>query len=120
MSSYQEERECPQCKNPYAFYELNCHSGREFLHCKECGYEYTSEHGEKRGFGAYFISLEGGIGNWGSLERGAKLKDFLHHITMDERVIREKSYVTKWSERRETVEKFDYPKLLQLEKEGKL
>lgn len=121
MSSVQEEIKCSQCGNEEAFYELDCRSCEEYVQCKDCGYTFSSRTGEKKGYGAYRISLKEGFGQLGTLDKGAKLKDFLKHIySLGDTVDRDESYVTKWSEKRKVVERFTVADLIKLEKEKKI
>lgn len=121
MASVQEEVTCPQCGDEHAFMELDCRTCEEYVQCKECGYCFTSKDGEQKGYGAYHIDAVEGFGQFGTLGKGAKLKDFLKHIqSLGDKVNVDGCFVTKWSDKRKKVEKFTIADLIALDKKGKI
>lgn len=127
MSSVQDHVECPQCGNKNAFYELNCNSLAESLHCFRCGYycqgqplidrkkqKKDPKHEEwykldrkgkrifrtyeRKGYGAYYLAGTKG-GTAGGLHRPITEKEIEKFIATLSRsnIDPQRCYLTRWN-----------------------
>jgi Zn ribbon nucleic-acid-binding protein len=98
--------ECPNCKNPDAYFEMNCRTQEEWMSCHNCGYHHSiSFERDKEGkiillnpelkslrdnvivkeslianpFGAYQINSEKG-GQWGTLPTRLERYELLAYV----------------------------------------
>jgi len=107
MSTMCYEIECPQCKYPSAYYELNCRSGEEYTLCSNCGFSYTSADGEKKGRGAYRIKYKDGNGTVGRFTGTTNIKDFIKQLKKYKNKLNLKeTYITRWNNKKKEFKKY--------------